>query len=622
MLERIREGSQGITAKIILGLVILTFAISGIGSYINSASDTAVKTINGVEITQTELDQAFENERNRMKQQFGDIVDQLMADESYVANFKQGVLDRLVVEELQRQQATDLGIRVSDEQIKKTILEMSEFQRDGQFDNEVYLALLRQAGFQPSQFRDYLRTQMTRAQYSSSIMGSEFVLPHETKQYEALNNQVRSFSQLTVSSSALASEVSLTDDELAEYFENNQFSYKTQHKVAVEYIKLDAEELAAAVKMDDADLKSYYEQNLAEFATPEQRRIAHILVNAGAGAQAKINDIKAKLDAGQEFDALAKEFSEDTFSAENGGDLDWFEAGIFGDKFDTAVLSLKEKGELTDVFESEAGFHIVKMTDFVAGHQLGFDSVKERIAKQLKADKINELYIEAQTKVSQIAFEVPDSLKEAATDAGVELKKTALSSYAELQQILGSPIAASKAFDDEFIGEGLNSDLIELDDGKSIVLRVTENSPARQQELSEVKDAVVSALTSQKASELAMAKAEELAATAGSVTELESLASAPIVVASVHNEIGRVDTSVNASVRDAAFEMPKPQAGANEVETVELPNGDAVVIVLKSVSTKPAQVAAPQRNQLMSVVAQQATKALIEASKANADIKG
>ncbi len=622
MLERIREGSQGITAKIILGLVILTFAISGIGSYINSQADVVVKTVNGVEITQAELDQAFENERNRMKQQYGDFIEQLMADESYVANFKQGVLDRLVVEELQRQQAKELGIRVSDEQIKETILEMPEFQRNGKFDNELYLALLRQAGFQPAQFRDYLRNQMSRAQYQAAVMGSEFVLPYEISQYTNLNNQVRSFKQLTVQASDLTSEVELTEEEITAYFELNKSQYQTQHKVAVEYIKLNADEIAAGLDISEEQLREYYELNTKEFSTPEQRRISHILVNAADDAEQKINDIKAKLDAGEDFAEVAKNFSEDTFSAENGGDLDWFQSGVFGEAFDNAVTSLEKAGDISEVFESESGFHIVKMTDFVEGRQLSFETVKNQIAEQLKADRINELYIEAQTKVSQIAFEVPDSLKEAATDAGVELKSTALSTYSELQQVLGNPIAVSKAFDEAFISEGLNSDLIEIDDSNSIVLRVVENSPTRQQSLDEVKESVVASLTKQRAAELAKAKAKELLEKANAGAELSSLEQEPSVKFAEFSDITRVDASVNAAVRDAVFELPKPADSAQELSTVTLPSGDAAVVALTSVSVKAPQVAEPQQNQLMSMVAQQATKALIQASKANADIEG
>lgn len=621
MLERIREGSQGIAAKIILGLVILTFAISGIGSYINSKADTALATVNDVEITQSALEEAYQNETNRMKSQFGEVVDQLLADENYVANLRQGVLDRLIVQELQRQQAKDLGIRVSDEQIKQTILDMPNFQVNGQFNNDMYLAMLRQAGFLPSQFRDYLRNEMVRNQYNAAILGSEFVLEHEKNYYSELANQHRSFNQLTVSAADLVSQVVVEQADLETYFAANKSMYKTQEQVAVEYVVIDADLLADSVEVTEEDLTDYYEVNVAEFTTPERRRVSHILVEAADDAEERINDIKAKLDAGEAFDELAKNFSEDSFSAENGGDLEWFEAGLFGDAFDDAVLALENVGDVSEVFETESGFHIVTITELTEKTVAKFEDVKDQIEEQFKQSRIDELYIEAQTTVSQLAFEMPDTLEDAAKEAGLELKQTAKLTYNELQGVLNSPVATNKAFDEEFIGEGLNSDLIDIDDTRSIVLRVTEYVPARSQSLEEVKEQVTAAVTRQKAAELAQAKAEELAAALKDGSDVNTLATDDVVRAETFADIGRYDSAVNAQVRDAVFDLHKPTDSAPVVDTVQLSTGDAVVIALTKVETKDAVVDEPMANQLMAVISRQATDALIEASKANAEIE-
>ena len=146
MLENIREGSQGITAKIILGLVILTFALAGLGSYSNS-TDTSVADVNGEKITQQDFNKAYQAQRNRMQQQFGDMFESLAADQTYMANFRNGVVDNLINERLVDQNSSTLAIRVSDERIKETIRTMPEFQVDGVFDNNRYLALINQAGF-------------------------------------------------------------------------------------------------------------------------------------------------------------------------------------------------------------------------------------------------------------------------------------------------------------------------------------------------------------------------------------------------------------------------------------------------------------------------------------------
>lgn len=621
MLERIREGSQGIVAKVILGLVILTFAVSGIGSYINSKADTALATVNGVEITQTAVEEGYQQETNNMKSQYGEVVDQLLADENYVANLRQGVLDRLIVQELQRQQAKELGIRVSDDQIKQAILEMPNFQRDNKFDNEIYLAVLRQAGFQPSQFRDYIRQEMVRSQYNSAVMGSEFVLEHEKKGYSQLVNQVRTFDQLTVSASALTNQVVIEDADLNAFFEENKARFKTQEKVALEYIVIDADLLADSVVVTEDALKDYYDVNINDYTTPERRRISHILIELADDAQARIADIKNKLDAGERFETLAKTFSEDSFSAENGGDLEWFEPGLFGDAFDSAVEGLEKAGDVSGVFESENGFHIVQLTELQEKAVAEYADVRSDIEEQFKTSRVDELYYEAQTVVSQFAFEIPDTLEDAAKESGIALQETAKLTYAEVQSILNNAVATNKAFDEDFIAEGLNSDLIEIDDTRSVVLRVVEHEASRSQSLEEVKSIVESAVTREKAAELAESKAKELAEQLAAGENANTLAADAAVTIASFDEVGRFDSQVNAQIRDAVFALPKPLDGSAVVESVDLSTGDAVVVALKAVTEKEALVDEPMANQVLASVSRQATIALIEASKNNAEIE-
>jgi len=194
MLEDIREKSQGFTAKIILGLIILIFAVAGVGSYTNSV-DTSVATVNGEAISQQSFNSAYQTQRNRMAQQFGEMFDTLSNDETYMANFRQGVLDNLINETLIDQNSQELAIRVSDERLKDTIRDMPEFQVNGAFDNDRYLAIINQAGFyQSSNFRDYLRTEMTRRQLSQALVATEFNLPYQEKLQHTLQSQTRDIS--------------------------------------------------------------------------------------------------------------------------------------------------------------------------------------------------------------------------------------------------------------------------------------------------------------------------------------------------------------------------------------------------------------------------------------------
>ena len=616
MLERIREGSQGIVAKSILGLVILTFAISGIGSYIGSKADTALATVNDVEIGQMAFDRAYQNERARMEQQFGAMIEQLMADDNYVANFRKNILDRLIVEELQKQNAADLGVRVGDEQINKAILEMADFQIGGQFSQDTYVAILRQNGFTPAQFREYMRNQMATTQYSSAVFGTEFVLPSEEKQFAKLNSQTRTFDMVEFDVNSVKSEITPEQAELETYFNANKLIYQTQEKVSVEYILMDSALIASDVAVSEQEIEDFYQGNILDYTTNEQRRLSHILVETADDAEDKIKQAKAKLDAGEDFAAVAKEFSTDSFSAENGGDLEWVEPGLMGDAFDEAAFALVNVGDVTDIIESDFGFHIVKMTELKGEEVKPLAELKDSIKQQIADEKASELYIEAQTKAVETAFEVPDTLEDAAEDAGINMQSTALLSRNQLTGVLAQPQVATQLFDENFIAEGINSDLIELGDDKSIIVRVMEHQASEQQSLEDVKAQVTASVVNQKAQDLVQSKAQTLLE---KVQAGEALASQGEMV-SRKDDVLRNDMSLDANVRNKVFALAKPVDGNVEYAVVSKNNGNAVLVGLTAIgqNTEQETNATAQLNRLVNRVLAQA---YIDAMKDHADIQ-
>lgn len=616
MLERIREGSQGIVAKSILGLVILTFAVSGIGSYINSQADTALATVNDVEIGQSAFDRAYQNERSRMEQQFGAMVEQLMADENYVANFRRNILDRLIVEELQKQNAKDLGIRVGDKQINKAILKMPEFQMGGQFNQDTYVALLRQAGFTPAQFREYMREQMATSQYSSAVFGTEFVLPNEEAQFAKLNTQTRTFDLVEFDVNAVKAEITPEQSELETYYNANKLIYKTQEKVAAEYILIDSAMLASDVEVTEQEIEDFYQTNLQDYTEQEQRRLSHILVESGDDAEDKINQAKAKLDAGEDFAAVAKEFSTDSFSAENGGDLDWVEPGVMGDAFDAAAFALENVGDVTGVVETDFGFHIITMTEQKKEEVKPLEAVKAEIKQQIAEDKAAELYVTAQTQAVETAFELPDSLEDAAEAAGLKVQTTGLLSRNQLTGVLAQPQVSNQLFNENFIAEGINSDLIELGEDKSVLVRVIEHKASEQQSLEEVKAQVTASVVDKKAVELVDTKAKELL---DKLLAGESLASQGVAVTR-KDDVLRNDMSLDANVRNKVFALAKPVDGKPEYASVSASNGNAVVVALEKVGQNTEQEINASA-QLAGLVNRIISQAYIDAVKADADIQ-
>lgn len=624
MLEKIREGSQGIIAKSILGLVILTFALAGVGSYLSTPAEQNVAEVNGEKISRADFDQAFQNERARMQQQFGEMYAALAADTAYMNNFRNDVLERLINERLEQQLATKLGLRVSDEQVREAMRGMSEFQIDGVFNNDRYLALLRQAGYQPDQFRELMRSQMTRNQLLLGMVGSEFATAAEMQLLMKLQQQQRDIAFLRFNAADFADQVELTEQLLQDYYITNLAQFETEQKVAVEYIEISSALLASDVPVTAEEVDAYYQANKARYSREERRQVAHIMLESeqdDAEVKAQAEALLAQLNAGADFAELAKEKSADTFSAENGGVLDWLAAGDMDPQFEQAAFALAAQGDLSGVVKSAYGYHIIKLQALEPAQATPLAEVADDISQRIKQERASSAFYELQQRLAEVSFEVPDTLEEAAQVTGQKVITTPLFSRSEATTPLATPAVLSKIFDAGFITEGLNSELIELDKEHAIVVRVKEQLPARTQSLEEVKAQVEAAVKAEQSALLAKRQAEQVQAAA---LQTSLAAQAEQLGKTLESAVAtpRFGGSLDGQIRAKAFAMPRPQAEQAAVELVELTNGDAALVTVTAV--KDAEVTAvADAEQLKALADQQAEKvyrAMIAAIKADADI--
>jgi len=610
MLEKIRDGSQNAIAKGILVLVILSFAFAGVSSYLGSSREAPAASVNGDNITKSQLEQAFQNEKARMEQQMGEMFAALSADDNYLRSLKQGVLDRLVAEKLMDQAAKSMGLRISDEQIKQAILNEPSFQTDGKFDNERYLAILSQMGYKTNSFRDMMRVDMTRRQLINSLVSSEFVLPGESAAIGKLQAQTRDLRFQLVDAEPFVAGISVSDEEAQKFYDANQDQFMTPELVSLEYVALNAADLAKDISVSDEEAKSYYDEHSEQYRTAEKRLAAHILVEFGddeAAAKAKAEALHKQLDAGADFAELAKKESADSFSGAQGGQLDWFEQGVMDPAFDGALFAL-QKGQYSDVVKSDFGFHIVKLLDIQGGEQASFESVKDKILAQLKEKQAVDKYYGLQQKLADTSYEVPDTLAEAAKAIGAEVKSTELFAREAAPAVVNNPEVLKAAFSDAVLHSGMNSELVELAPNSVMVVRVKEHKDAGTKAFAEAKADITARLTQEKANEAASAKAQELLSkfNAGETLELQAKAG-----------VARYGRDLDPSIVNKAFQM-----AVGAADTVSLASGYALVVLDKI--NEPATVDEATQKALASRMASQNTeaayRALIDSLKAKADI--
>ncbi|KTF13469.1 peptidylprolyl isomerase [Pseudoalteromonas sp. H105] len=624
MLEKIREGSQGPVAKVILGAVILSFALAGIGGYLGQTTEQPVAEVNGIKISQTEFSRAYQNERNRLEQQFGEYFTQIAADPNYMAQIRQGVVDRLVQQELQTQLANELGLRVSDESVKKAILELPYFQIGGQFSNDRYLQVIRQMNYQPDAFREFLREDMTRSQLISAVAGTDFALDNELASAVALQQQTRAIDYVVLSKESLQEGIEIGEQEIADYYDLNTSQFMAPEQVSVSYIDLNAANLDLQTNVSEEQVKAYYEQSSAQYLEPEKRRVSHILIDNSEdddAAKSKAEDLLTQLQQGADFAALAQSSSDDIVSGEMGGDLDWIERDMMDPAFEDAAFALNATGDFSDVVESEFGYHIIQLTDIQSQQTKAYDDVKADLRTELEqTEKVNAFY-EKQTLMSEVAFEMSDNLVDAAEVVDVDVSTTPLLVRNALPEPLNTPAVLSAIFSPDVLEDGMNSEVIEVADERVVIVRVNQYVPAATKPLTDVSEQIKARLVSQKASELAKEKATELFAEITSGKSLTALASEQGLELRNEDALTRQAYTVSPAIVQQVFKMAHP-SGSPVVENVELNNGDAAIVALKSVTngTVQGEIEAQQKQNITMTQINKNYMVFIDALKAKAEL--
>lgn len=625
LMDKLREGAQGSIAKIVFWLIILSFALAGVGSYLNRPVNTDPAEVNGETITSQALERAYTNERARMESQFGESFAQLASNPAYVQQLRKSVLDKLVDQLLMDQQADKAQIRIGDEQVKDAIRQMPEFQQDGKFDNERFINLLSRAGLTPKAFSDSIRMDLVRQNWVGGLVSSEFALPSESKRLGALMQQTRDVTVYTVPASHFAAKVSVSDAELDGYYKANQKRFMSPDLVKVSYLLIDSKELAKGIKLSDADAKNYYDQHQELYQTAERRHVAHILISEKDEAKAneKAEELLAKIKAGDDFAKLAEANSADTLSARKGGDLEPFEKGVMDPAFEAAAFSLAKPGDVSSVVKSKFGFHIIKLLGVEPQSTKAFEAVKADVIAKLQSEKAHELFLDQQQKLSDLSFENPDSLDMVAEKLGMKVLTSDYISAATTSYPFSDPKVKQLAFSSDLREQNINSDVISPAEGVALVLHILDYKPAAVRALAEVKAEVAAAVKNQKAQDEAAKHAKVLEAALAKGEPVDALLKEVGGSSKEHKAVTRNGADLDPAVQQALFRMQKPVDGKPSVELMVQGNGDQVVLVLNqvAVSDKENSKMLPMvEAQLAQGKSAQAYQALLEQARNDGDI--
>ncbi|HEY9118506.1 MAG TPA: SurA N-terminal domain-containing protein, partial [Marinobacter sp.] len=307
MLQDIRDNAQGTIAKIIIGVLIVSLSIWGMDAIIGGFSgEPEVATVNGEDITERDFLRVVQMETQRRLAAMNNPDPSLLDDDQ----IRREVLESLIQEQVLIQDASNQGLELSDADIDSLITQMPQFQVDGKFNRDRFVATVRNLGMGVGEFREAMRRQYVVSQIRAGLVQSGVVAEENAAHLLRIQNQTRDFRMVRLSADDVAGQVEVTDEEVAAYYEGNTGLFMLPERVDAAYIALSLEALADTVEISDEEIAAYYESRAAELAD-EERRAAHILIEDNDSAGETIAEIQRRLAEGEEFASLAKEFSTD-----------------------------------------------------------------------------------------------------------------------------------------------------------------------------------------------------------------------------------------------------------------------------------------------------------------------
>lgn len=621
MLQNIRDNSQGWIAKTIIGVIVALMALTGFDAIFKATTHSNdAANVNGENISQNELSQAVDMQRRQLMQQLGKDFDASLLDEKML---RDSALKGLIDRKLLLQGAHDAKFAFSEAALDQVILQTPEFQVDGKFSPERFDQVIRQLGYSRLQFRQMLAQEMLIGQLRAGLAGSGFVTDAQVLAFARLEKQTRDFATLTLKADPSA--VKLTDDEVKAYYDKHAKEFMSPDQVVIDYLELKKAAFFDQVSVKDEDLQAAYQKEIANLS--EQRRAAHILIEVNdkvseGQAKAKIEEIQARLAKGESFEALAKEFSQDPGSANNGGDLGYAGPGVYDPAFEKALYALN-KDQVSAPVRTDFGLHLIKLLGVEAPEVPTFASLKDKLTRELKTQQVEQRFVEATKQLEDASFEASD-LAQPAQDLKLTVHTSAPFGREGGEGIAANRAVIAAAFSPEVLDDGANSSVIELDPETVVVLRAKEHRKPEQLPLESVEAAIRTQLAKEHASEAAKTRADELIA---SLREGKTPLAKPVDGQNwkVVEAATRSQEGIDPAVLQALFRMPKPESKDKPTfASVTLPDGSLMLVQLRGVNEAAAPTDAEKaeyRRYLASRVGQQDFAAYRKQLESEADIK-
>lgn len=580
MLQDIRDNSQGVIAKVIIGFIVAIFALFGVDSIMNGfITSPPVAEINGEEISEAQLQFNTQNLLNSI----GGNADSL--DEGLL---QQIALTQLLEEVLLRQSAQGSNMAVSSNRVDRSIIENPNFQINGVFDPDLAVRTMASQGFSVPIYRETLQQQMLLSQLANAYSSSAFVTDSELERIAGLSAQTRDFRYLSIPLGTRTLGTPISDAEIQSYYTENPQDFTQPETVSVSYVLLDKSAISSAIELDEGVIEAQYETERSAFEGSAEKRASHILFEVGGDlseeqALEMAATAKQRIDAGEEFGAVALDMSTDTASAEEGGDIGYSDGSAFPVAIEEA-LEVLSVDEVSGPVVSDFGVHIVMLTEDSVNVFQSFEEVAERIERELKSSEVELIYAERLGDLSNLAFET-GNLETISEELEMDVLTSGTFGRTGGSGIFANPTLIAAAFSDEVLLEDNNSEVVELSPSQAVVLNVLVFNEAAVLPIEEVEPEIAVIIRTEMEREAVQSLNDQL------LTNIENDESVDQLLAD--NEIewlteegaNRGAVTVNREILTQVFSMSLADSDSPAYDNLTLTNDTAVIVELNSINT-------------------------------------
>lgn len=603
MLQTLRDKTSGWMATVILGILIVPFALVGVQEYFTQVREKPVATVRTppswwpsapgwwpvrslwehVEVTQAEFRERLEQERQVQRREQGEAFDARAFDS---IDNKRKLLERMIDERVQELWAQQHGVAVGDAMVRNAIAQVPGFQVNGRFDLQRYRLAL--STMQPPrserQFEELIREDLRRGLVPRAVGTSNFVGENEFARVVAMMGERRDVTVLELPAPAQDA-APIAEADLQAWYRANPNDFRAPETVTLEYVELNAATMPAP-QVDEAALRERFERERTRFAGQDQRLASHILVEVAKDAPAaavqaartEAARLAAQARAGGDFAALARANSDDPGSKAGGGDLGWVSRGMMTGPFEDALFAM-QAGQISEPVRTDFGWHVIQVREVQSGQQQSFEQAREALAAEAAESERERAFNALSTRVVDAVLKNPSSLAPAAREAGLQVQRTGPIARGQGSGVIASPAVQRVAFSEDAIQDGTASDPIEVGPNHSVLVRVAAHAPARALPFAQVRTQLEQAVRADRARKAQERRASAIAARVGPASTLAQVAAAESLPAPrALTGVPRGAPVVAEGVSEAFFATAAGKAGSRV-----LPDGRAIVYVVNRV---------------------------------------